>query len=225
MAYTYATFFDVLDYELKQIREGGDLASKDAYRCLPSDQAERIINESIKDLILLNLDRFEQELTVTFKASPSAGDITEASTGTTYTAPDRIVQILSARIDNNWFLLGDSSDLNSTIYSTSNKTITNVDGWAEDDTITFKVILIPENAATAPTGDITTNTDTLEFPDEYIRLLILDVKRRSYARKGNGLSQFEYIEYQELRNRWIAEKGRVRKVARVAFRGYGFGRG
>ena len=223
MAYTYAEYFDILDYELQQKSEGGDLADDDAYRFLPSDHAERVINTTIKEFVLTNADRFEQELTVTFKDSPS-GAITEAASGSTYTTPDQIAKIISAKVDNNWFIIGDSSDLSSTIYSTSNKIITNADGWVEDDTITFKVVLFPTETMTDD-GDITARTgDNIPFPDEYTRLLTLAVKKKAYARKGKGLSQFEYSEYMDLNKKWVHEKGKVRKVARVAFRGYGFGR-
>jgi hypothetical protein len=223
MSYTYAEYFDILDYELKQVSEGGDYATDDSYRLLPSSQAKRVIDESIHELVLLNPDRFEQELTVTFKDSPDPEDIEEATSGSTYTAPDQVAKIISAKVDCNWFAIGDSSDLNSTIYSTSNKTITNANEWEENDTITFKAIVFPATSMTT-SSDITSGSTVLTWPNEYIRLLTLDVKKKVYSRQGKGLSQFEYSEYMELKNRWSNEKGRVRKVSRVAFRGYGFGR-
>jgi hypothetical protein len=222
---TYANYFNTLDYELQQQSEGGDNASDDSYRSLPSDQAERVINETIKEYVLLCADRFEQELVVTFKDTPS-GDIDEAVSGNEYTAPDQIQKVIAFKEDSagNWKIPSDSSDLTSTIYSPSNKVLYNGDGWVEDDTITLKVVLFPEETMT-DSGNITTRTsDNIPFPDEHIRLLTLTIKKKSLSRKGDSLSDLEINELFTLEKRWVKEKGKIRKKALIAFTGYNLGR-
>jgi len=224
MSYTYAQYFDILDYELRQESEGGDKADDDAYRDLPSDQAERIINETIKKYAGYCPDRFEQELTITFKDSPTANDISEAISGTTYTAPDQIMRIIAIKNSNKWSIVGDSSDLSDSFYSPSNRVIENSDSWSEDDTLIVKAVVFPLAVMTASANITLIDDVDIPFPDEYIRMLTLDVKRQAYARKGNGLSQYDYSELKEYEKRWQSEKGRVLKKQYMAFRGHSFGR-
>ena len=134
MATTYSDFLDVLDYELLQTKQGGDSAQADSFRFLPHTQALRVVNETIRELAMTSQDQFERELTYTFIRNTK-----------TFTVPDGILRVIAYWDGTNecWHMLGDSSDLESTITSLSSDRITNSDGWAEGDKIKFKVIMFP----------------------------------------------------------------------------------
>ena len=71
--YTFLEYFDVLDWELEQVKDGIDRASADKFRYLPSTQAPRVINETIRELVALCPKRFEKEIIFRFHHNLPAG--------------------------------------------------------------------------------------------------------------------------------------------------------
>jgi len=64
----------------------------------------------------------------------------------------------------------------------------------------------------------------IPLKDPYIRLLILEIKRKVYARKGKALASFDYSELMTLKQQWREETSPIQHKARIAFEGYGLGR-
>jgi len=273
MVTTYTDFLDILDYELQQEKQGGDTASADKFRFLPHSQSLRIINETYRELAMVSQDQFEMEFTHTFTFDTK-----------TFLVPDAIIRVLAIWEEDSWRILGDSSDLNSSITSVSSEKITNTDLWSSGDTIRLKVVIFPPrifsdeitdtidsytnssithttahdelevgdiirvvfestryedciilgktvdtlyieyNTEEVPVSFTNESARNINFPKAYIKLLILDLKRKSYARKGKAMSQFDYSEFMQLKNKWINEVSRIGHVATIAFEGYGLGR-
>lgn len=206
MAQTYDEYFNtVLDYELNQEAQYGDLASADDYRKLRHKDGKRYVNESIEELVQLNPSKFETDWIYTFDSAEN-----------TFQVPDCIQRILSIQINNKWTGLPDSSDLASAIRSTSADTIVNTEGWDRGDQITLKVVKYPDR--------IVNDDDLVLFPRGNMRLLTLLVKKKAFIRVGKRMSQIEYSEYMELRKMYADDISRVSKKARLAFRGKAFGR-
>jgi len=277
MKYAYSEFLDILDWEFQQEKQGGDSANADKFRYLPHTQAERVINETMKELAMISPDQFEREYTYVFEENQNY-----------LTLPDFIFKTIAWWDDTyeKWRILGDSSDLTSTITSTRSGIIYNSDGWEEDNTIKFKVLVFPPlakawagstsvditavdgrkvsiagvefgfwdeggkvecntppTATTALIDEISLNGGSLwldrefpntpttiemvsevTFPEPYYRLLILEIKRKVYARKGKALSSYEYSELMKLKAQWMEETSSIQHKASIAFEGFGLGR-
>ncbi len=310
--YTYTEYYSVLDWELQQVKDGGDSSSQDSFKKLPSTEAKRVINDARRELVGRNYERFEQEIIFRFydptESMPSWEDgyyniditDTDLISGNMFIVPSDIARFIAFKDgDSKWQIAADSSFSTESIYSPAHNKIYNEDGWLNDDTLTAKIVKFPEeiketitavsasstqNAedagyygtnlwvdfATDPgfkVGDIVTfdswseaslNTDhrilyrssdgleyiidttftatatgtvardysarEIDWMMEYVRLLTLDIKRKVYSRKGKALSQYEWIEFNDLLNRWVSDTGRVRQKAYIAFEGYSFGR-
>jgi len=136
MKYTYTEFLDILDWELQQEKQGGDTAQADKFRFLPHTQALRVLNETMRELAMVSPDQFEREYIYTF---------VESGTVKTLTLPEFILKAVSwwDETEERWKVIGDSSDLTSTIVSTSSDTIYNSDGWSQFDEIKLKVVALP----------------------------------------------------------------------------------
>jgi len=276
MKYTYTEFLDILDWELQQEKQGGDTAQADKFRFLPHTQALRVLNETMRELAMVSPDQFEREYIYTF---------VESGTVKTLTLPEFILKAVSwwDETEERWKVIGDSSDLTSTIVSTSSDTIYNSDGWSQFDEIKLKVVALPPTVKTTAYtatedsydgkkvivgygeagywdigdlldvnyGDRTspaylnqkdsavtiwldrepetsivniTNNIKIQFPEKYTRLLILEIKRKAYSRKGKALSPYEFSELMKLKQQWSEESSPVQHKARIAFEGYGLGR-
>lgn len=310
--YTYTEYYNILDWELEQVKDGGDSASQDSFKKLPSTEAKRVINDARRELVGKNYERFEQEIIFRFfDPTESMPDWTEGYydiditntelvSGNIFKVPADIAKYIAFKDDNSkWNIAPTSSLYGAPIYSPAHNKIYNEDGWLDGDTLSSIVVRFPTEIketisavsvnstqsatdagyfgtklwmdfATDPgfkVGDIVTfsgwsestlNTDhriiyrksdgleyivdttfaataagtvalnyesrTIDWMDEYIRLLTLDIKRKAYSRKGKAMSQFEWIEYNELLRQWINDTGRVKQVAHIAFKGYGFGK-
>jgi hypothetical protein len=74
--------------------------------------------------------------------------------------------------------------------------------------------------------DVSFDTDDqiVDFPENYMEMLTLEIKRRMYARKGLQMSMVEYSQLQQLIARWQAEQGRVARASHMSVVGYGFGK-
>ena len=289
MKYTYTEFLDILDWELQQEKQGGDSASADKYRFLPHTQALRVVNETIKELVVISPDQFEREYTYTVVIPD---ELNNAKTKH-IKLPGFIFKVISYwdTEEESWRILGDSSDLDSDIVSIDSNTIYKEDGWSDGETVKLKVVAFPyEVEATNGTslGDVDTYSNNvlvmdygenpeieagqqiklsfagqddfyivdqvgkkvvwslylnkdckfnfspgtsltryssiIPMPSNYIRLLVLEIKRKAYSRKGKALSQFEYSELMRLKAQWSEETSPVQQKSRIAFEGYGLGR-
>jgi len=206
MYQTYDEYFNtVLDYELNQEPQYGDLADADHYRKLRYEDGKRYVNESIEELVQANPSKFETEWVYTFDSARNTFDV-----------PDCIQRIISIQINNSWTVLSDSSDLRSSIRSTSANTIVNSNGWDRGDQITLKVVKYPDR--------IENNDDLVEFPRGGMRLLTLLVRKKGFSRVGKKMSTVDYSEYMSLRRAYTEDISRVKKKARIARNGTAFGR-
>ena len=300
--YTFLEYFDILDWELEQVKDGVDRASADKFRFLPSTQARRMINETIRELVALCPKRFEKEVVFRFHHNDPEngyinieGDTYISSDLKTFTVPDSIMKVIAIKVDDVWSVLEDSSS-NADIFSPASNQIYNADGWTmyepgvTGDTLKARVIMHPpkitgtthtvtgvsegsttaytfgfaidfevgdsavvtnvtpatfnstqtvigvderkyrvitdldSSALTYTSGGTVTRDAIVDFPQEYIRLLTLEIKRKAWARKGRKMSEFEYSELMALKGRWERETGRVRSKSIFAAEGYGFGR-
>jgi len=75
-----------------------------------------------------------------------------------------------------------------------------------------------------PPAAITNSSNIIPIPTAYSRLLILEIKRKVYARKGKAISTYEYSELMKLKAQWTEETSPIQHKARIAFEGYGLGR-
>lgn len=305
--YTYTDYFSILDWELQQESDGGDTASADKFRKLPSTESKRYINDTRRELIGKNYERFEKEIIFRFfdetSTLPSYEDgyynieiTSDHISGNTFIVPNDIAKFIAYKNSSSlWLIPPDSSQFGVSIYSPSHNKIYNSDGWTAGTELTAKVIQFPEdiketitlgaallNEATAypgskvlalapvtsnyqvgdlatissstvpaydgswrvlakatsnqlvldldytssGSGDITRNYEPfeIEWPEEYIRLLTLEIKKKIYARKNKALSQYEWIEYNDILTQWKNDTGRVKQFSSIAFKGYGLGK-
>jgi len=282
MKYTYAEFLAILDWEFQQEKQGGDSAQADKFRFLPHTQALRVINETIRELVTISPDQYEREYTYVVVTKHEDEILNHLE------LPEFIIKVMAYWADDEWKILGDSSDLDSEITSIDSNTIYSSTGWSRGDTIKLKIVAFPhlviETGATVDInvtiGDNYFTFDYGDFPvdsfpegslilfggeadrykierkshqalimylnravvgssyptinsepstyiplkDPYIRLLILEIKRKVYSRKGKALANFEYSELMSLKQQWREETSPVQHKARISFEGYGLGR-
>lgn len=196
---------NILDWELKQKSETGDAAGIDAKRILPKAQAKITVSECIKYFAMNNQSRFRKEFTYTFD-----GYTTE------FVIPSYILKVEGYKVGNKWYVVPDSSDTQSAIRRVSHNKIINTNGWQKGDQLVLSIIDKPVT--------IVNDDDVVNFPDEWLRLLTLEVKKRAYSRQGKGLSKFEFAELTELKKNWAKDVGIVRYFSRISYQGRRFGR-
>jgi len=203
---TYRDYFEnTIDYALNQEPQKGDLSSADKYRKLTFKQGKLFVNESIEELVRANPSKFETEWTYTFDSKKH-----------TFQVPDSIQRILAIQINNKWTTLPDSSDLRSSIRSTSSDTIVNSAGWDRGDQILLKVVKYPDR--------IVNDDDLVIFPRGYMRLLTILIKKKAFLRVGKGLSSIEYSEYIKAETSFVKDISKVAKRSRIARNGTAYGR-
>lgn len=65
----------------------------------------------------------------------------------------------------------------------------------------------------------------VDIDDGFIRLLILEMKKKAFSRENKAMDSFEYIELvNERRPEWIGDKGRVNAIGTANYGGACFGR-
>ena len=196
---------NTLDWELQQQSEVGDAAGIDAKRILPKAQAKRVVSECVKYFAKNNQARFQKEFTYIFDHDTTTFDI-----------PEYILKVEAYKDGNKWYMLPGNDDIQATIKRVSSTKIYNSDSWEKGDELVLLVVDKPL--------DIVNDDDVVKFPDEWLRLLTLEVKRRAYSRKNKAISQYEFAELMELKKDWAKDVGKVRFVSRLAWKGKGYGR-
>lgn len=73
---------------------------------------------------------------------------------------------------------------------------------------------------------LTFDTDLMliDFPPQFIFMLILAIKFRAYGRAGKLLSQAQWTQYNELRERWQDYSGQIVHTAMLSAEGFGYGK-
>ena len=153
---TYTEFFATLDWELQQEKETADTASADKFRSLPSTQAKRIIDETLQEMTRDSKGRFSEEVTLYFydpaTAIPSetVGQIninldTDVSSDTyTLTLPTIVCELVAYKDSNDYWCSVEDSSSNEDMYSPSQNTIYNSDGWEHGDELEVKIVRYPK---------------------------------------------------------------------------------
>jgi len=130
--YTYTQYFDILDTELLQRKEFGDRGTPNSFRYLSSDDAKRVINETIYYFAHLNNKRYNNEQTVELRDFTDYTNTTASSSvmyanwvNNVLTVPDRLflVDAIAPYANNKWITLYDSSNLNEPFYSPDRNTV------------------------------------------------------------------------------------------------------
>jgi hypothetical protein len=150
MQFTYEQYFDIeLDYALQQEKDGGDRGSANKFRYLPKDRSQRAINDAIRELVLLNKDRYYAEVTVQLYDSEAmtpvpggfGAPITDgvlyintrealSSDLKTVTLPPNVAELLAVQATNGkWVHLTQGSSMQKDMYVSSASTIHREDGW------------------------------------------------------------------------------------------------
>lgn len=175
-SYTWSALWSALDWFLNQQREAGDTADADKFRSLPSTQAKRVVNETIRSMVRNANDRYERELIFRFY-DPAVSyeqiehgylnvDITGAQiSGDIFILPTRIHTLHSVLMSTGrWERLYDASQRDSEIYSPAHNEVYNENGWSVDEPMTARVVMYPypirDNiAAMSTTGTPTPDAD------------------------------------------------------------------
>jgi len=154
MQLTYSQYFQrVLDYELQQVKDGGDRAGADKFRYLSSTQSQRAINEAIRELVLLNKDRYYAELTVQLFDS-EALTTTPDGTGSpqtdgyiyidsrtalssdlkTLTLPPNVAELMAIQASTgHWVHLTQGSGFQRDMYISAAGKVYREDGWVQEN--------------------------------------------------------------------------------------------
>lgn len=196
---------ETLDWELKQQSEVGDAAGIDAKRILPKAQAKRTVSEAIKYFAMNNQSRFQREYTYIFDSDTNE-----------FVIPSYILKVEGYKSGNKWYVVPNSSDTQSAFRRVSENKIVNTNGWLKGDELILSIIEKPLT--------IVEDTDIINFPDQWLRMLTLEVKKRAYSRLGKGLSKFDFSELMELRKDWAKDTGTVRYITKMSWQGTRFGR-
>lgn len=210
----YNYFYNELDWELQQVKENGEALTSDRNKTLPFEQGKRVVNQVIKELVMLNPELFETEYTYKFEAATN-----------TFKAPANLYRIIAYKSSGDWYRLPDSSDIQSTIRVKSHNEIYNSDGWSANEEITLKVVKFPEEIRSNVTaGDGIGDNDLVDFPLEHRRLLTLKIKMHAFNRKGKKMNNVEFIEMQDKLRMYQKNSGRVSTKSYLAFTGRAYGR-
>jgi len=205
-------YYDVLNFELQQEPDPSDV-STNSYRILPKDQAVRYINRALMKLYSVNKAKFAREYLYTFDSDTN-----------TLSVPNDVLTINAYQdsVTGVW-ITPRSHTTNSKIKLIGTNELYNSEGWLEDDTILLYVVGMPVMPADNTDIDAT-NTDTIDFAQEYLDLLMLEVKKAVYARINKPLSPYDYGEYMTRLMQFKKEPPKILKSTRIAFNGAGLGR-
>ena len=203
---TYLEFLeDTLDYMLGQKPESADAAGADNERIMKKADGKVLVNQAIEEFVLMNEKRFEEEYSYIFD-----------SYTTVFNIPYNIAKVKAIIVDDKWEIVGDSSDLRSTIRKVASDKLYNSGGWAKGEELYMKVIAFP------PT--ITSDYDVVDFPRGYMRMLALKVKLMAYNIAGKAMAETEIMELERLQQKWVKDTGVVRNKSYISFSGKQYGR-
>lgn len=225
--YTYHNWFQILEEELRQQKELGDLADRDTYRVIPYETGKRYINEILRDMVLENPFIFQKMFTYTFTSSAS-----------TLLIPENIYKIQMIKYQDSWKDIEDylSAGHPSTgIYAISPNELYNPEGWNLGDTLEMKVVMYPTEISFALPSELADTTfvegtrtgdqDEIQLDKSFIRYLTLLCKRRGISKQsGTDLSTSDLTELAEAQRRFQQVKGQVKRYFTIGFKGQSFGR-
>ena len=133
-----------------------------------------------------------------------------------YEIPASMYKVLALKFNEGEYFVPSGDEMKTELYIRNTKLIIkNTGDFIVGDTIELKYIGFTSHTAT---------TQELDFPDEWLRLLTLHIKRKAFGRKNKLMSQLEFAEYNDLRRLWSIENGKVRKKSSISFNSFGFGR-
>ena len=202
----YDYYKNEIDWELQQVKENGDDLTSDRNKTLPFEQGKRVVNQVIKELVMINPELFETEYNYVFESATN-----------NFVAPSNIYKLISYRTSSKWIVIPDSSDIQSSIRSTGSNKIYNSEGWAKDESILLKVVKFPEDIRmNEVAGDERGNYDLVDFPEEHKRLLTLKIKMHAYNRKGKKMNNVEFIELQSKLKAFEKNRGKVKTVSKLS---------
>ena len=210
----YDYYYDELDWELQQVKENGEALTSDRNKTLPFEQGKRVVNQTLKELVMLNPELFETEYNYVFEAATNS-----------FKAPSNIFKIIAYKASTGWLILPDSSDIQSSIRVLGTNEIWNSTGWTKGESITLKVVKFPEDIRPNVTaGDGLGDYDLVDFPLEHRRLLTLKIKMHAFNRKGKKMNNVEFIELQNKLKTYQKNKGKVKTKSYLAFTGKQYGK-
>lgn len=198
----FDTFFEALSFELKQ---SGPNDKNTSYEYLNFDQAKFYVNESIKEFVQLNPSAFEIEEEFTMLEDTSVYDLPKMY---------RSASNYKSRFDGLWYSISDSSDRLAEVKTVGERKLIFNPKILKGDSITLFVVKYP------PT--IESGSDSVVFPEQFMRLLRLHIVKKATRRKGKD---FPYAdEYQLYMSEFMAYNKPIENTSFMNFRGYGFGR-
>ena len=192
-----------LDFYLQQIPESGSTVAADKERHLKKEQGKRIVTNALNFLISQNYSRYEEEYTYIFDVYT-----------TNFKVPDTIMDVRAIQdTDGKWFIPEGNKLFG---IRAKGEIIYNPDGWDKGDTITMKVKRFHDT--------IVNDDDEINFPFEYLQLLILEVKRIVCDVLGKEFTSNEDGKYNQMLVNWRVDSGKIKQKNRLSFSSKAYGR-
>jgi len=172
----FSEFFERVSRELNQGLEYGD--SDSSYQYLNAEDCVFYTNETIKELVDLNPRLFKEEYKHIFNGESN-----------TFNLPAIFYKILGYfdTIDGVWRIPADSSDMTKDLRATSSTTLTAKTPWQKGDELLLRVVKFPP--------DIASESDSVPFPAQYLRLLRLEIIQKVLGSVGKSWSDITQQEY------------------------------
>lgn len=204
---TFASFFQILEYELQQEAETGDPESADGFKILREDIAKEYVNETLDELVDVNPYIFASVQKHHFN-------------GTTYywKLPDYYAYLLAYKNSNGqWQRVDDNSNTGASITVYDKQTIRNKSSWKRGDTIEVKVARYP--------SPVIEDNDPVDIERRWLRYLRLKIIEKARGNVGKAMSQEMTKELAEKEQRFLEAGDKIHKRSFMAFRGFNFGNG
>lgn len=205
---TYDDFFDLMDLEVRQAVETGDLTNPDEFRIFPKEKGKGILNRIMDYLSTINKTKFTKNITYTFPVD-----------ATKYTLPNNYRELIAFKddvLDNRWHQADDESNTNAKIYAIDEDALVNTEGWTVGDEISLKVVRYPDK--------IVDDNDYIDkaFKD-HIELLLLECKSKAFGIQGKDMSPLDLQTLPMLRQAWINDVKRIKTRSFLSFNAKSFG--
>jgi len=203
---TFDSWFNNINWLLRQRTEAGDFASADKFARLSSDDAKTVLNMALDYLA----SRCEERYSCT-EAIEVPSDGKKLKLPKVYSR----VYGLAFSGDTEFRHIANSSDLNSRIRRMSDNVIYNEDGWNAGDEINLRVARFPEH--------VLDDNDVIDFPRGFYELLNLEVVKTVKYQSEQSMPQLMWATYQRLMFQWQNSAGVMREqgIVRLKRRGIG----